>query len=160
MCTISIFTTWSRYTMGRLMLWKGVHEANSDVAWKIVSSSTLRSCCKYYISVYSSIADSTTSNYHKYHGNPESAETLSNPEDFDNICTICRSKDTEINVDVKQLEAENNNQYLFFAESKVFFALSKLFQILSPALSRKLGTNNWSSNWIHWERHLQVWQVP
>ena len=82
-------------------------------------------------------ADST-SNYHIYHRNPERAETLSHPEDFYNICTICRSKDTEINVDVKRREAEDRNQPLCFAESKIFFALSKLFQVSSNAMLRKL----------------------
>ena len=72
-------------------------------------------------------ADSTTANYNQFFRNPESAETLSTPEDILNICAICKCKDTEINVDIKRLEAENNKCHIFFAESKIFLLCQSCF---------------------------------
>ena len=73
-------------------------------------------------------ADSTTKKWSKFGHSPASAETLSNPDDFMNVCFICRAKDTEINISEKRQEAESNEESIFFAESKNFLLCGKCYQ--------------------------------
>ena len=78
-------------------------------------------------------ADSTSKTDNKFYHSPESAETLSNG-DSDRICYICKAIDVEINVYDSKREAEDNNNHIFFAESKIFLCCGNCVNFLSSSL--------------------------